>query len=269
MRKLLEGPVHVRRGLARWILLLEELGRFAAVNGRTWVTREDWIEHGARGRPTWADALERPWENSAPKKDLERCQEWLHDHGTELVLETLELRDGGLQHRLYVGTLAIAALIEPEVRDARIVDECATAKREKRAPQLDWLDSDPPVLNLQSDYQVEKKPFSLLRKKHGIGHDRLRKLLLRSKTIELRKPGRMRISEKVGPERTARALRVHDQGGSLEDVRRELGLATKCSAWRFLKRHGRDTKPREKRAPPEAPPATRMLTACERSATCA
>lgn len=225
------------------------------MNGRTWVEREDWIHVGRGDRP-W-DPQAR-WENSAPKKDLERCQAWLASHGLELVQESLQLGGDGWQHRLYVGTREIAAAIDLELRDARIVDECARAKREGRAPDLEWLDREPDYSSVAQDYDSGKKHLPALERKYGIGRRRLKRII-ESQKVEIRENRRMRISERVGPERSARALRVHDQGGSLEDVRRDLGVATRCSARRFLRRHGRDTRPREERAPPAPDPPVRAL----------
>jgi hypothetical protein len=273
LRKLLDArlPRNVRAKIARWILVLDELLGVADEGRRSWFTRDEWIDAGALGRDPeeWFVAH---WRNSGPKKDLERCEEWLASVGAELRVVDRK-KDLG-ESRIEFDPPVLRDLLEPEMRAARIENELAAARREKREPDLSWLvHEEPSVLNLQQEYQDIKRPRSLrlLSRKHGITRAKLHERL-KSAGTPMRPARRMRISEQVGPERTKRALEVHDKGGTLEDVRRELGLATKWSAHRFLEAHGRDTRPREARAKPppaEAPPGWRMLPRCGRSATCA
>jgi hypothetical protein len=257
---LLDGATgKVLESRARAVLDLAELQHLAGPS-RTWVSREDWTRVWGHGRGWGAG-----WES--PKQALMRFNRLLEKRArVSIVIETL---DG--EHRIHVATAELRELVALEQRRARIVDECARAKREGREPELSWLDADPNPSEVTQDYWVRKKHLGTLSTKYGVGQRRLKKIL-EGQRAEIREKRRMRIAERAPAGAVERALRVHDDGGSLRDVARVLGC-NRPSALRFLRSSGRDTKPAKVRRPPPPaqPPRSPVAEesgACEQWATC-
>jgi hypothetical protein len=222
---------------------------------RTWVTRDEWVAVCGRGRP-WSD-----W--SSAKRALMRQRRDLEELlGVDLHIETTDSGD----HRVYVDTGAIRDALEPHARRARLVLHESESRQRGLEASGELAPSDLNVQEVARDYQDRKRPLAILSRKYGMGRDRIRKALEGAR-VKIRKQRRMRISEKVGPDVTAKALETHDRGASLESVRKILGCATKWSAHRFLRAHDRDTKPASERDLP--PPRAEPPRWPARSATCA
>lgn len=229
---------------ARAIVDLAELQQLARP-ARTWVTRAEWVRVCGRGER--AGDCGGDWRNSAAKKALERLQDLVREHGgCELVIERTEDDES----RIHVDTPELRALVD--VLERRALEALGAVASEPPVP---------PVLNLRSDYQDKKVRFSLLSIKYGMGRDRIRAILDKQR-VEIREQRRMRITETRGPEVIRRALEAHDAGASSRDVAAILGV-TQTSALRFLRSHGRDTRPAEERGPPALDPPVAVLVGDE------
>lgn len=233
-----------RAARARWILNLQEL--IALVRpGRRWATWGEWVEVCSRGRE-WSEAAARKALFTL-KRDLRRLA------GVVLALETPEGR--GLE--ITVDTPAIVELVELHVREARVIDEQLAARKQKREPDL-VLEEDVFVPELVQDYRVRMRHLRFLSRKYGQGQQRLRKILEQAK-VEIRPRRRIVLEERRSPEVLAKALRIHDEGGSLRVVARVLAPCSKDTARRFLERHRPKEAIVKKPTIPEVLPLVREL----------
>lgn len=158
----------------------------------------------------------------------------------ELVVETVDD-----ENRVYVGTPELLALIEPCALRARRIDERRVARLEGREPNLEQFEREVKPAQIVADYlglaEGEKaQHFLWIGKQYGIGKKRIKKILEANGVLI--RPRRTIPVEDLHPDRAAKAIEVDEKGGSLEKVRRALGVGERSTALRFLRRNGRRKK---------------------------
>lgn len=218
MRSLLAGRSASQ--LPIWARLVLDLDQLARVE---WVSLEFYAI--VRGIET----------QTAARRNLFRVKQVLREHGVELVVAEEQRR---LAARF--GVPAVAELVEPDVRPARAILERLEARHENREPELDGLVGESAVLSPETislEYRGRAKSFAWIARKHGVGKERIRRILV--STGPIRAPGLRRRLEERRPTATIEAaLAAADRGDRLEEIARILACGVR-TARRFLRRHGR------------------------------
>jgi len=137
------------------------------------------------------------------------------------------------------GTPEIAAFLEPDLREARVLVERLDAAREGRAPDLAGLANETDLMNPEAisiEYRARLRSLGWIAHKHGVGTRRLRKIL--ASTGPIRSRGLRPIEGHRPRALVERALEAIDRRAPLREIAEILGC-TRATAQRFMARHGR------------------------------
>jgi hypothetical protein len=217
-----------RASRVEWILALDEAAKL--LRPATW---DEWNEIWFRGEP---------WTHEAARKALDRLRAALAMFGV-----TLRCSVG---HFVDARGAEVRALIEPWLPRARCLEAKTEARRRKKRRLAVEIEDDlgddivgeNVVLDpkaLVADYRDTCKSINRIARELRMGGDRVTKIL-RGSGVAIRSRGASAVIERQRVhEDLELALAVFDVGGVTPDVAGLLRCSTR-TAWKFLKRHGRD-----------------------------
>jgi hypothetical protein len=215
---LLEGKTPSQRASrARLVVALDELTR------APWTSLQDYAV--VRG----IDHL------GAARRSLFRLKDMLGAYGVSLEIRQTRRKIAGR-----FGTPEIAELIEPDVRVAsRLVEqqqpESGDSETDDEASEGESVVISPETVRVE--YRGRLKSFTWIARKHGVGKERLRRILVSTGPIAA--PEVRRCVEERRPKAVVdEALAAADRGAHLDEVARILGCS-KPTAASFLRRNGR------------------------------
>jgi hypothetical protein len=181
----------------------------------------------------------------AARRSLYRLKRTLARHGVALEIHE---ENGNLSANF--GTDAIRELIEPDLRAAQALLEEIDARRQGRKAELACIERESEVVDpatISLEYRGRLKNFTWIARKHGIGKERVRRILV--STGPIRVPGfKSRLEARRPAPLVKQALEAADHGARLREIAAILNVS-KSTARRFLRRHGR-TLPTGRKAEP-------------------